>query len=167
MPNSGEPTHPKEACGKPIQIVAVRRMSDVIVVARRALPVLAALAALALAGCQRSYAEAETTGGAAQPLPSRGETHALSPSSTGALVTATPTGLYEPLNDVALAGRIRASLLADPALAGADISVNADRGVVVLTGTVKSQEQVAIASAHAQREDGVMRVDNHLGVNPS
>jgi len=26
--------------------------------------------------------------------------------------------------------------------------------------------QAAIASAHAQRPDGVMRIDNHLSVNP-
>jgi hypothetical protein len=31
---------------------------------------------------------------------------------------------------------------------------------------VKSQEQTAIASAHAQRQDGVMRVDTHLSPVP-
>jgi len=34
--------------------------------------------------------------------------------------------------------------------------------VVVLSGTVKSHEQTGVASAHAQRQDGVLRVDNHL-----
>jgi hyperosmotically inducible periplasmic protein len=56
--------------------------------------------------------------------------------------------------------------LADSAMAGADVSVNTDAGVVTLTGTVKSQEQAAIASAHAQHYDGVMRVDNHLSNLP-
>jgi len=55
--------------------------------------------------------------------------------------------------------------MTDPAMGGADVSVNTDRGVVSLTGVVASQEQAAVASAHAQREDGVMRVDNHLAVN--
>ena len=72
----------------------------------------------------------------------------------------------DPLNDAVLTGRIKAALLSDPQLAGADISVNTEHGVVALTGTVKSQEQVAIASAHAQHEDGVMRIDNHLTTNP-
>jgi osmotically-inducible protein OsmY len=43
--------------------------------------------------------------------------------------------------------------------------VNTDKGVVVLAGTVKNPEQTALASAHAQRQDGVMRVDNHLAPN--
>jgi osmotically-inducible protein OsmY len=61
--------------------------------------------------------------------------------------------------------RIKTGILSDPRLAGTDISVNTDRGVVMLTGTTQSREQAAIASAHAQREDGVMRVDNDLAVN--
>jgi len=71
----------------------------------------------------------------------------------------------EALTDPAITGKIRASLMTDPAMGGADVSVNTDRGVVSLTGVVASQEQAAVASAHAQREDGVMRVDNHLAVN--
>jgi osmotically-inducible protein OsmY len=51
-------------------------------------------------------------------------------------------------------------------MAGADVSVNTDGGVVSLTGTVKSQEQAAFASAHAQRYDGIMRVDSHLSTLP-
>ncbi len=63
-----------------------------------------------------------------------------------------------------ISGKIRAGILTDPAMTGADISVNTTHGVVELTGVVASQEQVAIASAHAQRQDGVMRVDNHLAL---
>ena len=68
----------------------------------------------------------------------------------------------EALTDGAITGRIRSALVGDPAMSGADISVNTDHGVVVLSGTVKSHEQTGIASAHAQRQDGVLRVDNHL-----
>ena len=70
------------------------------------------------------------------------------------------------LSDTVITGRIKTELLTDPGMTGADVSVNTDHGVVTLTGSVKSQEQTAIASAHAQRQDGVMRVDNHLSVNP-
>lgn len=72
----------------------------------------------------------------------------------------------EAMSDTVISGRIKAAILTDPGMGGADVSVNTDHGVVTLTGTVKSQEQTAIASAHAQREDGVMRVDNHLSLNP-
>ena len=70
------------------------------------------------------------------------------------------------LSDTVIAGKIKAAILGDPGMSGADVSVNTDHGVVTLTGSVKSQEQAAIASAHAQRQDGVMRVDNHLSLNP-
>jgi hyperosmotically inducible protein len=66
------------------------------------------------------------------------------------------------LTDSAITGRIQSALKADPAMSGADVSINTDKGVVVLSGTVKSHEQTGIASAHAQRQDGVVRVDNHL-----
>ena len=40
-----------------------------------------------------------------------------------------------------------------------------EQGVVTLVGTVKSHEQTGIASAHAQRQDGVVRVDSDLTLN--
>ena len=115
--------------------------------------------AVALAGCHRVLPQADATD--ARELPARAEApaKAAEPAPRQAAARISP---YDPLNDVVLTGRIKAALLADPQLAGADISVNTDHGVVALTGTVKTQEQVAIASAHAQHEDGVMRVDNHL-----
>ena len=44
----------------------------------------------------------------------------------------------------------------------ADVSINTDNGVVVLSGVVRSHEQTGVASAHAQRQDGVLRVENNL-----
>ena len=69
------------------------------------------------------------------------------------------------ISDTVITGRIKSALLTDPGMAGADVSVNTDRGVVSLAGTVKNHEQTGIASAHAQRQDGVVRVDNHLAMN--
>jgi hypothetical protein len=94
------------------------------------------------------------------------------PSSAPAPVESTATAprsdafSREALSDTTIPGRIKAAILADPGMAGADVSVNTDAGVVSLTGTVKSQEQAAVASAHAQRLDGVMRIDNHLSTLP-
>ena len=73
----------------------------------------------------------------------------------------------EALSDSAITGNIRSAIQGDPGMAGADVSVTTDRGVVMLAGVVKNPEQTAIASAHAQRQDGVMRVDNHLAVPPT
>ena len=70
----------------------------------------------------------------------------------------------EAITDPAITQRIHAALSADPQMKGADVSINTDDGVVTLTGTVKSHEQTAVASGHAQGQDGVMRVDNHLTV---
>ena len=68
----------------------------------------------------------------------------------------------ETLTDEAITSKIGAALQADPAMKGADVSVNTDHGVVVLSGTVKSHEQTGVASAHAQSQDGVLRVENNL-----
>ena len=77
-------------------------------------------------------------------------------------VPSSPMPAPEALTDSAITSRILAALEGDPAMRGADVSINTDKGVVVLSGTVKSHEQTGVASAHAQSQDGVLRVDNHL-----
>lgn len=68
------------------------------------------------------------------------------------------------ISDAVITGKVRAELASDPEMQGADVSVSADHGVVILAGTVQSYEQAAFASAHAQHQDGVMRVDNQLSL---
>jgi len=121
-----------------------------------------ALAAIVLpGGCSR---EAESQG-ETRPLPkvtaSAPQTEARSSSAPA---PTTPVA-RDAINDSIITSRIKAGILSDPGMAGTDVSVNTDHGVVSLTGIIKSQEQAAIASAHAQRQDGVMRVDNMLAVN--
>jgi hyperosmotically inducible protein len=127
---------------------------------------LAALSCAALAGCVRE------TGGELRSVAPRSDAAepaaraadpaaAASASRTGSRLLPPP----EALTDAVITARVKANIFADPSMRGADISVNTTHGVVNLTGLVASQEQSAIASAHAQREDGVMRVDNHLAVN--
>ena len=77
-----------------------------------------------------------------------------------------PVAPADALSDTVITGRIKTAILTDPAMAGSDVSVNTDHGVVSLVGSVKSHEQTGIASAHAQRQDGVMRVDSHLAMAP-
>lgn len=88
------------------------------------------------------------------------------PAQAAALAVRADPLSRDALSDTVVTGRIKAAIATDPAMAGADVSVNTDGGVVSLTGTVKSQEQAAVASAHAQGNDGVMRVDNHLSTLP-
>jgi hyperosmotically inducible protein len=79
--------------------------------------------------------------------------------------SATPMPAPDTLTDTMITGRIKTALLSDPGMKGADVSVQTNKGVVTLVGTVKSHEQTGIASAHAQRQDGVVRVDNDLTLN--
>jgi hypothetical protein len=121
-------------------------------------------AAIPLGGCIRA-----SPGDMAQLTP-RSELARRAASAPQPASEPTPTASRllpppEALTDPVITAKVKASLVTDPAMTGADVSVNTNQGVVSLTGLVASQEQAAVASAHAQREDGVMRVDNHLAVN--
>ena len=99
---------------------------------------------------------------------SRADASPSKPSPVAATTVSAATRLLPPadaLDDGVITARIRARLLVDPGMSGSDVSVNTDHGIVSLTGTVSSREQAAIALAHAQEQDGVMRVDDHLAVD--
>jgi osmotically-inducible protein OsmY len=61
-------------------------------------------------------------------------------------------------------GKVKAAIATDPGLRDAEIIVKTDGGIVVLTGTAKSQDQITLASNLAQRQEGVSRVDNQVTV---
>jgi len=121
-----------------------------------------------VAACGRPDPQASAAPSAAleEAATSRTPPAASSPQAAPPATPAAPERVAMPapeaLSDEAITGRIESALRADPAMAGADVSINTDRGVVVLSGTVKSHEQTGVASAHAQSQDGVMRVDNQL-----
>ena len=92
-------------------------------------------------------------------------------TSTTTTTTANPTMAPGPAGDATGAvsetittGKIKAALAADSGLKDTDISVTTNNGVVMLNGTVKSQDQVAIAQGIAQKMDGVQKVESHLTV---
>jgi hyperosmotically inducible protein len=119
-------------------------------------------AALVLVACDRpaspttDIASSQADTRAAAPM------NVEAPHDEAPARTAAPLPPREALADTVITSRIKSEILGDPAMQGADVSVNTDHGVVVLAGLVKTPEQTAVASAHAQRQDGVMRVDNHL-----
>lgn len=130
--------------------------------------IAAFLGATLAVACDRPDPRATAAQSIARNVPERAQ-GAQAPNSavSAAAAPAATTPLSrEAITDPVITGRIRSSLLGDPGMAGADVSVNTDRGVVSLAGTVKSHEQTGIASAHAQRQDGVVRVDNHLAMSP-
>lgn len=127
--------------------------------------ILLALVGASLAACERAappsaQTEPQAVPSAASPSPNTKVARAVDPPSTKPQTRPAP----ETISDAFITGAVRAALMGDPGLRGADVSVNTSHGVVSLTGHVKSREQAAIAAAHAEGEDGVMRVDNTLVV---
>lgn len=132
------------------------------------LAVASAIAAIALSACQRAPVESTDSSAPARAAAKNAPVAAKADgASETPAIAATPrnSAPRDAITDSVITARIKAGILSDPGMNGADISVNTDRGVVSLTGLVKSQEQIAIASAYAQRQDGVMRVDNQLSPN--
>lgn len=131
----------------------------------RILPLAATSVAVAtlVIACERADAPLSTRGG--------GEDAARQPAVAAAPAPAAqrpaaPMPAPDTLTDTMITGRIKTALLSDPGMRGADVSVQTNKGVVTLVGTVKSHEQTGIASAHAQRQDGVVRVDSDLALTP-
>lgn len=133
--------------------------------------VAAFVGAILVVACDRPGPRPATAESVARDAPQPSAQAARAPTSEP---NATASGAQPPrpmpspdsITDTVITARIKTAMLTDPGMAGADVSVNTDRGVVSLAGTVKSHEQTGIASAHAQRQDGVVRVDNHLAAKP-
>lgn len=68
------------------------------------------------------------------------------------------------MSETVTTGKIKAAIAADSAMKDSDISVTTNNGVVTLSGTVKSQDQVSIATNLAQRQEGVQRVESNITV---
>ena len=68
------------------------------------------------------------------------------------------------VSETVTTGKVKAAIAADPGMKDSDISVTTNNGVVMLSGTVKSQDQVAIATSLAQKMDGVTKVDSTITV---
>lgn len=66
--------------------------------------------------------------------------------------------------DAQVAGDVQTKIGADPGLAGRQISINANKGVITLTGTVQSDAERNAASSDAAQVDGVKQVLNNLEI---
>ena len=119
--------------------------------------------ALLAAACDRPLAQAATAPETLPPPPA-GHVPAAPPAKEAAPHAPTPAA--DPLSDASITARVASGIHDDPALAGTDLTVNTSHGVVSITGTVQSPEQVAEATARAQAPDGVVRLDTHVSVVP-
>jgi len=66
--------------------------------------------------------------------------------------------------DAQVAGDVQTRISSDPSLSGRQISINADKGVVTLSGTVSSDAEVTSALNDAQQAQGVKQVVSRLAV---
>ncbi|HVB29163.1 MAG TPA: BON domain-containing protein [Terriglobia bacterium] len=70
-------------------------------------------------------------------------------------------------NDGAIVSSIQSKLYQDPVLKTRDVRVLSQQGVVVLSGTVASDQEKSAVEQFAQSADGVKQVIDQLVVNPS
>lgn len=134
-----------------------------------------ALLALATAACDRPGAQTAANdgygSGTSATTPASPTSSTATPDRTSANAPATADMQPGPAGDASGAvsetittGKVKAALAADSGLKDSDISVTTKDGVVTLSGTAKSQDQVAMATTLAQRHDGVTRVENNISV---
>ena len=72
----------------------------------------------------------------------------------------------ETIDDTTITTRVKTSMLNDPAVGGMKIDVDTFKGVVTLSGRVKSQAERDQAVALARRVDGVTQVKDALQILP-
>jgi osmotically-inducible protein OsmY len=82
------------------------------------------------------------------------------------LLTACGKSVGETIDDATITTRVKTSLLNDPEVAGLRIDVDTFKGVVTLSGAVKTPAERDKAVALARRIDGVTDVKSTLQIQP-
>jgi hyperosmotically inducible periplasmic protein len=73
----------------------------------------------------------------------------------------------ETIDDATITTRVKTALLNDPTVGGLRIDVDTFKGVVTLSGAVKTPQEEQTAIALARKVSGVVDVKSTLQVNPS
>lgn len=73
----------------------------------------------------------------------------------------------ETVDDAGITAQVKTALLNDPDVSGLRIDVDTSKGLVTLSGVVKSKDEETKAVAIARRVDGVRDVKSTLQVSPS
>ena len=134
----------------------------------------AMLAALSVAACDRPGTKSTTSTtvtSTAPATPAPAATSDTSSPNAPAASTATPSSTAatgatsaNAVSDTMVTGKVKAAIASDNGLKDNDISVKTENGVVTLSGSVKSPDQVTLATALAQRQEGVSRVESQVTV---
>jgi hyperosmotically inducible protein len=82
------------------------------------------------------------------------------------LLTACGKSVGETIDDATITTRVKTSLLNDPEVGGLRIDVDTFKGVVTLSGRVKTKDEEAKALALARKIGGVAEVKSTLQVQP-
>jgi osmotically-inducible protein OsmY len=70
------------------------------------------------------------------------------------------------IDDATITGRVKTAMLNDPQVAGLKIDVDTFKGIVTLSGAVKSQAEADRAMSIARQTPGVSDVKSTLQINP-
>jgi hyperosmotically inducible protein len=82
------------------------------------------------------------------------------------LLSACGKSIGETIDDATITTRVKTSLLNDPVVGGLRIDVDTFKGVVTLSGRVKTKEEETKAVALARKVGGVTDVKSTLQVQP-
>lgn len=82
------------------------------------------------------------------------------------LVTACGKSVGETIDDSTITTRVKTALLNDPDVGGLRIDVDSFKGVVTLSGRVKTKAEEDKAVSIARRTDGVSDVKSTLQIEP-
>ena len=85
---------------------------------------------------------------------------------TPLLLAACGKTVGETIDDATITTRVKTALLNDPVVGGLRIDVDTFKGIVTLSGRVKSQNEQNTAIALARRIDGVKDVKSTLQIEP-
>lgn len=73
----------------------------------------------------------------------------------------------ETIDDTSITTRVKTAMLNDPAVGGLSIDVDTFKGVVTLSGRVKSESEKTQALSIARRMSGVVEVKDALQIVPA
>lgn len=100
----------------------------------------------------------DTTSSSTAPASSSDTSSANTASTSSMSSSSNPSGANA-VTDTVTTGKVKAAFASESGLKDSDLSVATQGGVVKLSGSVKSQDQIALAQDVAQRQEGVTKVD--------
>lgn len=117
----------------------------------------------AAAGTTAGSAPSGSSSAATAPAGTAGGSSAGSSDSSGAS-SSTSSSVGNVIDDSVITTKVKTALMADSDIKGTDISVETNKGEVMLSGFVDSQAQIDKALKVANAVEGVKRVDNKMTI---